>query len=340
MLYKVLWRPMLYLTKLKLTNYCGYINHEFDFLRKDGTPYPFICFFGPNGIGKSNLLGAISLLTSNQANRNEESLKTALRKYVFNVDYLPTYERLKDFKIKQQFAEEINPGNKMLIEGTFSTSNKDYIVSLTQNGFTRNDLAPLNNINSGPWGDEHLKYRQRIVHSLTADNDLSRNTFQLHYDKINQFIPLLQEVFRYPVECPEPKGMSSADRGYCLDVVITKTKKQCPDQEIKTHFKNMSDGEQKICKSFSQVLNLMHDLECPMAGDEPMVGWPRIIIIDNIEMHVYYDRHVTFVDCLKKEFNKQQIFATTHSGILIPRYLRKENDQENELWIDLEPINN
>jgi hypothetical protein len=45
------------------------------------------------------------------------------------------------------------------------------------------------------------------------------------------------------------------------------------------------------------------------------------------------------VDCLKRVFNEQQIFATTHSGTLINQQLAKENDWENELWFDLEKIN-
>ena len=70
-----------------------------------------------------------------------------------------------------------------------------------------------------------------------------------------------------------------------------------------------------------------------------MPGWPKILLMDNLVMHVYYDRHATMVDCLKRVFSEQQIFSTTHSGTLISRQLAKENDWENELWIDLEKVN-
>ena len=327
----------MYLKNLKLVNYCGYQEHTFDFMKPDGKPYKFICFYGPNGIGKSSVLSALSLLTTNQISRSQDGIKSSLRKCVFSPDYDPVYDRLKDFKVKDKFAEESdNNGNEMIVEGTFVMEGKEYVVSVTQDGFVRNDLAPIDDPASGPWGDDHLRFRQRITHTLTADNDLIRSKFQIHYDQVKKFIPLIEEVFRYKAECPSPKGLSSYDRAYCTDVIINKIKK---NSQPKIHFKSMSDGEQKICKSFSQILNLMYDLENPMPGDEVMEGWPRLILIDNIEMHVYFDRHVTFVDCLKREFNEQQIFATSHSGILIPRAIRGENDKENELWIDLEPIN-
>ena len=43
---------MLFLKKLTLDNFCNYKHHTFDFTKSDGTPYRFICFFGPNGCGK------------------------------------------------------------------------------------------------------------------------------------------------------------------------------------------------------------------------------------------------------------------------------------------------
>ena len=83
----------------------------------------------------------------------------------------------------------------------------------------------------------------------------------------------------------------------------------------------------------------MRSLECPSTGDEPMPGWPPILALDNCVMHVYYDRHVQMIECLKDVFQKQQIFATTHSGVLIQRFLNSENDSESELMINLEEIN-
>ncbi len=42
---------------------------------------------------------------------------------------------------------------------------------------------------------------------------------------------------------------------------------------------------------------------------------------------------------LDGKYTNQQIFATSHSGVLIPRQINKENDYKNELWIDLEKEN-
>jgi len=101
----------------------------------------------------------------------------------------------------------------------------------------------------------------------------------------------------------------------------------------------MSAGERKIAKSFSDLLNLMYTLANPGSGEESLVHWPRLLLIDNVEMHAYFDRHVKLINTLKKVFHQQQIFATTHSGILVPRYIAGENDQETELYIDLDEIN-
>ena len=137
---------------------------------------------------------------------------------------------------------------------------------------------------------------------------------------------------RYKADCVVPAGVTKHDRGYCTDFVITK-------KDHKIHYRRMSAGERKICKSFSQLLNLMHDLNHPETGEPKMEGWPRLLLVDNIVMHVYYDRHVEMIECLKDAFPRQQIFSTTHSGILIERHLNGENDSDNELWINLEDNN-
>lgn len=337
---------MLFLRQLKLLNYCAYEESVFDFTRPDGTPYPYVCFYGPNGIGKSTLLEAISLLTANNTGRLQKHVFASLQKFVRNPDYNPSYDTLRgqqydgDGMISSQNDRNLP---EMVIEGTYSMDGKDYIVQLSQNGYLRNDFAPLapedidpedaaEYTNSGPWGHNHLTHRQRIAHFVTSDSDLSLNKFQLHYSQMEMFEEIISAIMRYPADCVVPSGITPQDRGYCTDFIITKN-----DHRI--HFKRMSAGEKKICKSFSELLNLMHDLSNPEQGEPMMDGWPRILLLDNVVMHVYYDRHVTMVECLKKQFHKQQIFSTTHSGILIERYLKGENDQENELYIDLEEEN-
>jgi predicted ATP-binding protein involved in virulence len=323
----------LHLAKLRLKNYCSYEDYTFDFLKDNGKPYQFICFFGPNGIGKSTLLEAIALLTMNNKGRSARHVQESLYKFVKNKDYDPLWMRVEK-------TSELPP---MLIEGTYVMDGQEFVVQLTEQGFVRNDFAPIapddayedeveDIENSGPWGDEHLLFRQRIAHFVRTDSDLSLSRFQLHVSQSESFEKIVTQIMRYKADCISPSGMTAEEKQYCTDFVIDK-------KGHLIHFKRMSAGEKKICKSFSSLLNLMYDLENPDMGEIDMPGWPRLLLMDNVVMHVYFDRHVQMVESLKEVFQRQQIFATTHSGILVPRYQRGENDQENELYIDLEPIN-
>jgi predicted ATP-binding protein involved in virulence len=320
---------MLFLKNLRLCNYCNYIDHTFDFTKPDGTPYGFICLYGPNGVGKSSILEAISLLTSDQAGRPLSLVQNSLRKYVRSEDYDPSYQKLAGMQYNNSFitgsTKEITD---MLIEGTYILDGKEYIVSLTQDGWIRNDFD-----NKDLWGEDNLHYRRRLAHFITSDSDLSMHTFQIHNSHAKEFEEIISTIMRYPTECIRPSAMSDnpSNKDFCTDFVIIKKKHRI-------HFKRMSAGERKICKSFSDLLNLIHSLEHPTKGEPKMTGWPRLLLLDNIEMHVYYDRHTTMVDCLKRVFSQQQIIGTTHSGTLIQRALAGENDKDNELWIDLEQI--
>ncbi len=342
---------MLFLKSLRLKNFCHYKDHTFSFVKKAGTPYRYICFLGPNGSGKTTILEAIGMLSMNTAGRSGFAVMSSLRKYVRNTDYDPTYEQTRGFKYSDDFAIDYKDElSDMLIEGVYTMDGKEYVIQLTQNGYQRNDFAPVapddtdpeevsQILNSGIWGEDHLLYRQRIAHSVTSDSDVSLSKFQLLAPQIEKMETLAQEITRYPTECVSPSGFTQYDRAYCTDIVFVKYNKE-EDQDYRIHFKRMSMGERKVCKSFSQLLNLMYDLENPSPGEPQMKSWPRLLLLDNIVMHVYWDRHISMVECLKSQFSEQQIFATTHSGILIPRFKRGENDQENELMIDLEEINN
>ncbi|MHA2281522.1 MAG: AAA family ATPase [Promethearchaeota archaeon] len=323
---------MLFLTKLHLQNFCSYEHYTFDFKRGDGSPYKYICFFGPNGIGKTTLLEAIAMLTMNQMGRDPAYVKRSLRKYVRNKDYNPAYERISGHVYKDNFATEYEDTLAgMIIEGTYELDGQSYIVRLTQNGFDRNDLAPQDN-GPGPWGDDHLLYRQRVAHFISSDSDLSLSKFQLRKEQMETFERITSTIMRYPTKCMPPSGIVPVDQGYCTDFVLQKNNHNI-------HYKRMSAGERKISKSFSELLNLTYDLANPDPEEPVMAGWPRLLLFDNVEMHIYYDRHIAMQQCLKEYFPQQQIFASTHSGVLIERYLQSENDQTSEMMIDLEKIN-
>ena len=321
---------MLFLSKLRLKNYCRYSDYTFDFTKNDGSPYPYVCFYGPNGIGKSTILEAIGMLSMNTTGRSPKAVLRSMQKYVRDIDYDPVYERNKGFT----YADDFTVSKKdnmldMLIEGTYVLNGQEYVVSLSQYGYERDDLSDL-------WGENHLLYRQRISHAVLTDTDISMSKFQIVSPKIQALEEIISQVARCPVECASPSGFAEFDRTYATDIIMIKSDQ---GQDFRIHFKRMSAGERKICKSFSSLLNLMYDLENPYPGDPSLIGWPRILLIDNIVMHVYWDRHVSMIDCLKEQFTKQQIFATTHSAVLITRHMENKNDTEIELMIDLEKIN-
>jgi len=337
----------LYLKKLELRNFCNYKESTFQFTNEDGEPYQFICFFGPNGIGKSSLLQAIQLLSMNTEGRGEDRVAVSLRRFVRSPDYNPSYEELKGFRYQEgTITGKDGDLPPMLLRGTYVHQGKEYIVELGNEGFIRNDFAPIADEdamedeaiavqNSGPWGENHLKFRQRICHTVIADNDLSFTKFQLISNQVEVFEKLVSEVTSYPVECIKPTGMSQRERQYATDVVFHKSYYGEPTV---THFKRMSDGEKKVCKSFSDLLNTIYGLAHPIDDSPVMEGWPPILVFDNIEFHVHYARHVGMVNCMKSQFDQQQIFATTHSGTLIERHLRNENDKRSELFVDLEEV--
>jgi predicted ATP-binding protein involved in virulence len=327
---------MLFLKRLRLQNFCNFENHTFDFTKADGSPYPFICFYGPNGIGKSTLLEAIGLLTSDQTGRPVDYVRNSLRKYVRNPDYNPAYQKLKGHTYQNAFiAGSNNDALTMEIEGVYEYDGQEYSVIMNQDGWVKNEFATGatdRNETDGPWFANELKLRRRICHSIKTDSDLSLNSFQIHLSYVEEFEEIVSAIMRYPIQCVQNSDMTETIEDFCTDVVLIKNKHNI-------HFKRMSAGERKILKSFSEVLNLMNTLAHPKPGDPAMPGWPKLLLMDNVVMHVYYDRHVAMIDCLKRIFHQQQIFATTHSGTLISRQAQGENDQESELWFDLEKIN-
>lgn len=321
----------LFLKSLRLKNYCQYKDTFFEFVDSKGVPYPYVCFYGPNGVGKTNILKAIGLLAMNTAGRPKDRIKDYMAKYVANTNFDPLFERV--------LAKA--PVGDMLIEGVFLMDGKEYCVILNENGFVRNDFCPvppvdcdpeeaLSVMQSGPFGSNHLAYRQRMVHFITTNSDISLNQFQIHGSQKEDFERLVTEVCRYTAKVIEPSGTTAEDKEFSTDFVLEK-----PNATV--HFKRMSLGERKISKSFSSLLNLVHALKFPRREEPAMPGWPRLLIMDELESSVYYDRHVRFVDSLKGVFQGHQFFGTTHSGVLIPRHKRGEHSAD-ELYFDLEAV--
>jgi len=342
----------MFLKSLYLKNYGPYEEHNFDFTKEDGSPYKFICFFGPNGSGKTSCLEVIKMLTANLTGLPEDRVYEKMRKHVRNPDYVGGIYDKNNTSYKtvggtRYVVHDIDTDDitEMIIRGVFSDGKNDYIVELNQRGFTCNDLAPIKAATeddefgissrvsvSGPFGENHLKFRERLIHTIKTDSDLSLNKFRLRIDHSVDFERIIEAITGFATECIAPSGFVESELDYVTDYIITK-------KDLRIHYKRMSTGERKIGKSFSDTLNLIYELAHPAPRELQMKGLPSILLIDNIVMHVYYNRHIQMLDCLKQVFNDQQIFSTTHSGTLITRYLENKHDQDNELWCDLEPIN-
>lgn len=308
------------LKKLYLKNFCNYKEHTFYFYNGCNV-YPFACFFGPNGIGKSTALEAISMLFSNFTNQEPDRIKMSLSKFVRNTDYDPTYHAIAPSSVAE---------NTMIVEGTFADSGgSEYIVSLGNHGFTRDDLSdPV----KSPWKDNINTYKSRIMYFLKSDSDLSLSKFQLCSEQVDAFEDICCTVMGYKVKAKGIPGLLEQENGYFTDCVIEKS-------GYNIHYKRMSAGEKKIVKSCSQLLNAVADMKNANLAGVDLNNYPCILLIDNVEMHIYYTRHIAMIDCLKRHFPNQQILATTHSGVLIERSRRCENDRNTEIFFDVESIN-
>ena len=141
--------------------------------------------------------------------------------------------------------------------------------------------------------------------------------FQIIADLKDQFCDFAEAV--YGLKCYCPDGSRSFDRGieYISDFVIEK-----PWSGTKVHYKRFSDGEKKIATLISSLFKRAYK-------DSPDKENKDILLVDNIEMHIYWKRHMTLIEKMEEYFPDKQIIATTHSPIII-------NEMDKMHLVDLE----
>ena len=83
---------------------------------------------------------------------------------------------------------------------------------------------------------------------------------------------------------------------------------------VNVHYKAMSAGEKKIA-------TLLRNLCDPETIDKS-----DIVLVDNIEMHVYFKRHKKMLDKILEMFPQKQFIVTTHSGVMIDHVREKFGD--------------
>jgi predicted ATPase len=298
---------MIKLKRIKLQNYCGYKNFELDLTDGDNVK-TWAMFYGPNGVGKSNFIRAVDLLARPKAFLQKKNILT-FRKLKYHHDYIagaePMYEDIND----------------LIMEGVFLVNGKEKKVILEDNikgiiqagrtvdkekgevsGIKLNELAP----------DE-----QGVIF-IDADSRNMMTKFQIISSLQEQFCDFAKAVYGFNCYCP--KTASSYDRGvkFITDFVIEK-----PDG-TKVHYKRFSDGEKKIATLISSLFKRAYK-------DSPNREGKDILIIDNIEMHIYFKRHMTLIEKMQEYFSDKQIIATTHSPVII-------ENMHNKYMCDLEEL--
>lgn len=268
--------PTVKVKSIQINNYKIFHNYEINFVHNNEINN-FACFIGSNGSGKSTTLEIIQYLFSNYDGYEGDRLKVMLGKCVRHVegkDKSGIYGDA-DFSIKADIASSIG----------------DYQVELTKNGFIKDHPLPIKEL------------ILRICYYTRFDQELRH--FQLKSSKWEIFKELFEAVTGFEIEKEETlftiensvrskkysNSLNIAEE-YVLGFYVKK-----PNETI--YYRECSDGERKIIKSFSSLLNLEFS--------------PSIILIDNVEMHVESGRHLPLIQAMKKCFSESQIVTTTHS---------------------------
>lgn len=268
--------PKAHIKSLRFENFKIFKDCEFVFDDKK-----FICFIGTNGTGKSTSLNIIQLLFQRFEGYDLERLKANLGKSVRN-DGANLYSG-------------IYTNNDFLITAKMVIDNKDITIRLNKSGFIDN------------YPEEIKEFLYRLC--FTTNFDKAFDKFQLSRNKWQDFKTIFEAITGYEIEEQKENefGLSGDEihkkvsEQYVLGFLVKKP------HEIISH-KHCSDGEKKVIKSLSTLLNM------------PLT--PRIICIDNIEMHVEIQRHLPLINALKKCFPESQIFSTTHSPRVIKTLIK------------------
>jgi len=253
------------------------------------------CFWSNGFINhNSTVLDAARILSSpwRYSSRNVVAL---FRKSVFNKDYDPIYG-----------AYASNSEDIMALEGIFTSPDGDKKVRFEYDPVKAKlieedemDFREVGvKINELPQGQPDYAY------FVDADNPINMGKFNLAKESEDVFLDIAKTVYGY--DCWLDKEIDEKDHvtgdvyTFYADFIIYK-----PKEDVKVHYKRMSAGERKIA-------TMLADLCSPVKRKEY-----DIFLIDNIEMHVYFKRHLPMMDKIREHFGDKQILATTHSGVII-----------------------
>jgi len=261
--------PKLRIKSIHFKNFKVFNDYKFNFT-SDGIINNFNCFIGPNGCGKSTLLSSLQLLFANFNGIEKDRLYLSLGKSI---------RHNGDYKDERLFNDDF------LITAELVSEDKNYEVKINRNGFVQKHPKEI------------IDNVYRLCYFTRFDQEL--HNFQLNRNMWEKFKTLFEAVTGFTIKeqtdvfsmSDDPKQADLLNK-YVLGFLVYKPK------EIISH-KECSDGERKIIKSFSTLLNLDY--------------MPQIILIDNVEMHVESSRHLKLIQAMRSCYPDSQIFTTTHS---------------------------
>jgi predicted ATPase len=194
--------------------------------------------------------------------------------------------------------------DEMHVTGIFDCDGEEKIVEIGKIKDTDNEGNSIEYY--GVIKDELPKKTFPRTHAyfLDSDNPNNTNKFLLAVEQEDIFIELAEAVYGWKCEltgrCQDPNILKGSEA--FTDLVITKTIR---GTTTRVHFRRMSAGERKIAKLCEALCNPVQ-----MQNTD-------IILIDNVEMHVYVRRHAAMIDTMLKLFPDKQFLVTTHSAVLV-----------------------
>jgi energy-coupling factor transporter ATP-binding protein EcfA2 len=217
--------PEVKIKSIRFQNFKAFDDATFDFM-DSGKCSNFVCFYGPNGCGKTSVLETITLIFSRLEGREEAHLKALLGKSVRHI---------------KGNQSAIYNDEDFLITANIHSSLGDYEIQINKKGFIKDHPPEI----------KELVYR--LCYYARFDQELSQ--FQLNRQQWSIFKDLFESVTGFEIEEQVGVFNESSDpvqaeilRKYVLGFWVHK-----PDETI-SH-KECSAGERKIIKSFSTLLN-------------------------------------------------------------------------------------
>jgi len=260
-------------------------------------------FYGPNGCGKSTALEALRIIGNlNRITERENDL--FFRKLTYHTDYDPSLPH---------FATSEQP---LRVKAVFDVNGEEKVCEITSEGVIEGgDFDGI--IRKETTGNNDILF-------VDADNQSNTQKFQLPDKAKEKFLEIAPIVYGYDVSLGKDVITEEGDveEVYWQDVIIQKGK-------TRVHYKSMSAGEKKVATLLRSLCNPF------------LVRDAKILLVDNIEMHVYFERHGRMLDRILEVLPDKQFIVTTHSGDML-RHIRTSYGEQclfNVPEIKGEPLN-